>query len=355
MGVDGWRAFSVHLKCLGLVAIGLAAKSLQAQNPAAGPFSAPGVFDFEAPDFRAESVAGQGGWQVDQGMATVHPGQGWDGSAALSIEPAEPFTQCRLTLNRPAVADSGLFFDFFVRLPAATPLVLDETFDIDSARIGLFRTSADPSLAEWHVFHGNGQGDGVWLNTGVAAALDPLTEGTLGWTRLTIREDISDQTWKLWVDGVLAAAGLGFQYPAEETLSHFFILGDAQWPVILDNLQVSVENPPDLVDLKAAPPASIPEEVGFRGGVAPPELGSLLDADADGLPDEWEIAHGLNAHDPADAASDLDSDGLTTLDEFLLRSDPSARDLRRSVASTTAEVFNRFAGASARRVVDPNP
>ena len=87
------------------------------------------------------------------------------------------------------MADSGLFFDFFVRLPAATALVLDETFDIDSARIGLFRTSADPSLAEWHVFHGNGQGDGVWLNTGVAAALDPLTEGTLGWTRLTIRED----------------------------------------------------------------------------------------------------------------------------------------------------------------------
>ena len=71
-------------------------------------------------------------------------------SAALSIEPAEPFTQCRLTLNRPAVADSGLFFDFFVRLPAATALVLDETFDIDSARIGLFRTSADPSPPSKH-------------------------------------------------------------------------------------------------------------------------------------------------------------------------------------------------------------
>jgi hypothetical protein len=95
--------------------------------------------------------------------------------------------------------------------------------------------------------------------------------------------------------------------------------------------------------------------VGLRGGAAPSAVGSLLDSDADGLPDEWEIAHGLNAHDPADAASDLDADGLTALDEFLLRSDPSASDIRRSVASTTAEVFNRFAGASARRVVDPNP
>ena len=355
VGADEWCPFSTRLKCLGLVAIGLAATTLQAQNSTTDRFSPPGVFDFEAPDFRAESVAGQGGWRVDQGVATVHTGQGWEGSAALSVEPAEPFTQCRLTLSRPAVADSGLFFDFFVRLPAAAPSVLDETFDIDSARIGLFCTAADPSLAEWHVFHGNGQGDGVWLNTGVAAALDPLTEGTLSWTRLTIRADVSDRTWKLWVDGVLAAAGLGFQYPAEESLSHFFILGDAQWPVILDNLQVSVENPPDLVELETAPPAPIPEEVGLRGGAAPSEMGSLLDSDADGLPDEWEIAHGLNAHDPADAASDLDADGLTTLDEFLLRSDPSTRDIRRSVASTTAEVFNRFAGASARRVVDPNP
>jgi len=288
-------------------------------------------------------------------MATVHSGLGWHGSAALSVEPTEPFSQGRLTLTRPASADSGLFFDFLVRLPAAESLVLDETFDIDSARIGLFRTTDDPSLAEWHVFHGNGEGDGMWLNTGVAAALDPLTEATIDWTRLTIREDVSNQTWNLWVDGVLTAAGLSFQYPPEQTQSHFFILGDPQRPVILDNLRVSVENPPDLADLDSPPPAPFPDE-GGPGGVPPdPEADAPLDSDADGLPDVWEIAHGLNAQDPADAVSDLDADGLTALDELLLRSDPTTKDIRRSVASNTAEVFNRFAGASARRAVVSSP
>lgn len=61
----------------------------------------------------------------------------------------------------------------------------------------------------------------------------------------------------------------------------------------------------------------------------------------------------MNALDPADAASDLDGDGLTALDEFLLGSNPASKGVRRAVASQTAEVFNRFAGVSARRVAAP--
>jgi pectate lyase len=41
------------------------------------------------------------------------------------------------------------------------------------------------------------------------------------------------------------------------------------------------------------------------------------DADRDGLPDEWERAHGLNPHDPRDASADRDGDGYTNLEEFL--------------------------------------
>jgi hypothetical protein len=48
----------------------------------------------------------------------------------------------------------------------------------------------------------------------------------------------------------------------------------------------------------------------------------LPDSDEDGLPDAYELAHGLNPFDPADAAWDLDEDGFTNLDEYLAGTDP---------------------------------
>ena len=46
------------------------------------------------------------------------------------------------------------------------------------------------------------------------------------------------------------------------------------------------------------------------------------DSDNDGLPDEWEIKHGLNPKDPADAALDSDHDGYSNLEEYLNGTDP---------------------------------
>gem|GEM_PF-1993231 len=292
---------------------------------------------------------------MDQGVVTIVTGLGWNGSAALTVDPTEPFSQGRLTYHWTSLPGSELFLDFRVKLPAAEWLVLEETFDIDSARIGLFRTTDDPSLAEWHVFHGNGDGEGMWLNTRVAAALDPLTEGTTPWIRLTIREDLADETWNFWVDGALAAAGIGFQFPPEAGQTQFFILGDLQRPVILDDLHLSPTSPPGLSGLDATPPDPGTGE-GQPPGIPPdPNADPPLDSDVDGLPDSWEVAHGLNASDASDAASDVDADGLTALDEFLLGSNAGRKDVRRAVVSQTAEVFNRFAGVSARRAVVPAP
>ncbi len=46
------------------------------------------------------------------------------------------------------------------------------------------------------------------------------------------------------------------------------------------------------------------------------------DLDGDGLPDQWELAHGFSPLDPADAGGDADGDGLTNRDEYRLGSDP---------------------------------
>ena len=42
-----------------------------------------------------------------------------------------------------------------------------------------------------------------------------------------------------------------------------------------------------------------------------------IDSDHDGIPDDWEKAHGLNPNDPSDANKDLNGDGYTNLEKYL--------------------------------------
>ena len=48
----------------------------------------------------------------------------------------------------------------------------------------------------------------------------------------------------------------------------------------------------------------------------------VLDADGDGLPDEWEKKYGLNVNDASDANADLDGDEFTNLEEYMAKTDP---------------------------------
>ena len=44
------------------------------------------------------------------------------------------------------------------------------------------------------------------------------------------------------------------------------------------------------------------------------------------MPDEWEVANGLDPNDPADAALDGDGDTLTNVQEFARRTNPNEVD-----------------------------
>ena len=66
---------------------------------------------------------------------------------------------------------------------------------------------------------------------------------------------------------------------------------------------------------------------------------SPKDRDGDRLPDSWEMAHGLNPNDPADAKQDRDGDGLTNGDEFMRGTDPTQADTDRDGMPDGAEVI----------------
>jgi hypothetical protein len=57
------------------------------------------------------------------------------------------------------------------------------------------------------------------------------------------------------------------------------------------------------------------------------------------MPDAWESAHGLNPQDPADAASDLNENGYTNIEEFLYELDPRAPKQRWKTPQTYVDLF----------------
>lgn len=64
------------------------------------------------------------------------------------------------------------------------------------------------------------------------------------------------------------------------------------------------------------------EKCPFCDAVQPKEVKVQIDSDKDGIPNEVEVAWGLDPNNPADAAADMDSDGFTNLEEYLAKTDP---------------------------------
>lgn len=73
-------------------------------------------------------------------------------------------------------------------------------------------------------------------------------------------------------------------------------------------------------DVKAVPACP------FCGEKQKEEKKVVVDADGDGMPDEWERKHGLGVSDASDANADADGDGFTNLEEFLAKTDPNDRN-----------------------------
>ncbi len=84
------------------------------------------------------------------------------------------------------------------------------------------------------------------------------------------------------------------------------------------------------------PGADIPNNTYGWGRVDALAALGLGDSDGDGMPDWWELWHGLNPNDPSDAALDSDGDGVSNLDEYLAGTDPMDATSYFHIASITA-------------------
>ncbi len=107
-----------------------------------------------------------------------------------------------------------------------------------------------------------------------------------------------------------------------------------------------------------------PAEVGGWPDLSPGT--PVVDSDLDGMPDAWELLHGLDPLDSSDATQNLDGDLYTNVEEYLFESDPSVAEVKSSARSGhrqrrlgrtggTVDRPGRSVGRRhrARRVVEP--
>ncbi len=93
------------------------------------------------------------------------------------------------------------------------------------------------------------------------------------------------------------------------------------------------------------------QTVGFLSPIA--TITVVPDSDRDGLPDEWEVAHGLNPNDPADAGLDSDADTMSNRAEYVAGTDPQDRNsyLKVDAITATSPARLRFGAVSNRTYV----
>jgi hypothetical protein len=105
--------------------------------------------------------------------------------------------------------------------------------------------------------------------------------------------------------------------PSGATLFSVTYDNAAPWPVEADNTGLSLQRMN--LTQSVTNPANWTAAAPTPGGPLPP---ALRDTDGDGLPDGWEIAHGLNPT-VNDATEDHDGDGASNWQEFIAGTNPN--------------------------------
>jgi hypothetical protein len=109
---------------------------------------------------------------------------------------------------------------------------------------------------------------------------------------------------------------LSFRWRSNNVIVATFTLSDTNCFFTLTNVQ------PTLLTNQFRYSVAVTNLAGISSLSSNAVLTVLPDADRDGLPDEWESAHGFNATDASDALLDDDGDGAINAAEYAAGTDP---------------------------------
>ncbi len=253
----------------------------------------PYITDFEEGEgYTLGTLHDQLGWSVATGAATatVTASDYSQGVQSLQLAPGATVALADQEIGAGAANPSPVFVDLFAQPVAGAIPGAGSLYDLDNARIAFVHNGTVGRLA---ALDGDGQGSGAWRNLPSDVTID--SQQAAGWLRLTARLDYTAKTWDLSLDGRLLAYDLKFRV---NTATHFSGLSFQGHPVTASHVD----------DLYAGPDNPL-----------------FLDADRDGMDDAWETAHSLN---PAlnDRNGDINSDGITNIEQFLRDSNPANAD-----------------------------
>jgi hypothetical protein len=159
----------------------------------------------------------------------------------------------------------------------------------------------------------------------------PLSEGD--WVRLGVivdykTSDPPNPMFQVLVNGTALTHATALQEPnisCAQTGGTWFIGTSGQTvgngaATRLNTVELAGNSVIDDVVVRGLGPAGLSDTKSFNITVTG---GGIVDSDGDGIPDDWEIAHGLNPNSADDAALDSDGDGFTNLQEYIAGTDPT--------------------------------
>jgi PKD repeat protein len=242
---------------------------------------------FEPSDgFVPGSLDGQNGWSVSQGAANISADV--FNSGVQSLQLAAGASAAIASQTFPATSGEGVELCDFYALPAAeTGITSSSLYTIEGAQFGFQQVNGQGVL---EAYYGDGNGGGTWTATAFTISLGIGNQAT-SWVRLTARLDFGAQTWDLYANGAMVAAGIPFVTTTSTYLSTLQIQGDAGMATYVDDLYIGATNP------------------------------LFADVNSDGIDDAWETLYGFSLS-TNDRNGDPSGGGVTNVQKFIQGTSP---------------------------------
>lgn len=177
----------------------------------------------------------QFGWLVQRGAADVVPGVGLSG-AGVRIYGRSQIAEVKKFFSS---AQSSVFLDIYAKPATGSTPQASSVIDFGSSKIGFTSTGGQGAVV---AFNGDGNGSGVWQDTGVRFAISSSGQAT-GWQRLTVHHDYFAHRWHLIVNGTRAATNLRMLFDNVSSFTDLTLYGHATQDAYVDSLTASGTNP----------------------------------------------------------------------------------------------------------------